>query len=87
MANVLHAMVVITTIVDWIHHVIYTHQLKHREYFRIKDDRPCKDRCRQGVDNGLGKNPLRRVFFRPKKSTYPVGAAELTAVPTGGTRL
>ncbi|POA46822.1 hypothetical protein C1893_17900 [Pseudomonas sp. MPR-ANC1] len=29
----------------------------------------CKDRCRQGVDNGLGKNPLRRVFFRLSKST------------------
>lgn len=42
MANVLHAMVAITTIVDWIHHVIYTHQLKHREYFRIKDDRPLQ---------------------------------------------
>jgi hypothetical protein len=29
------------------------------------------DRCRQGVDNGLGKNPLRRVFFR-----LNAGAAE-----------
>ena len=38
-----------------------------------------KDRCRQGVDNGLGKNPLRRVFFRPQKSAGIVVAGERVA--------
>ena len=39
-ANVLHALVAFSTIADWIHRVIYTHQLRHRECFRITDDRP-----------------------------------------------
>lgn len=63
-ANVLHAIATMSPVADWIRSVIWPHQLKHRERFRIMDDRPsARTRQRQGVDNGLGKNPLRRVFF------------------------
>ncbi|PTC17237.1 hypothetical protein C0J26_25330 [Pseudomonas baetica] len=65
MANVLHAMVAMSTIADWIHHVIYTHQLKHRECFRITDDRPL---ARIAADREsimvLGK-PASAGFFSP----------------------
>ncbi|MDQ0121627.1 hypothetical protein J2W17_000564 [Pseudomonas lini] len=74
-ANVLHAKVTMSSITDWIRSVISPHQLKHRKRFRIMDDRPlARIRSRQGVGNGLGKNPLRRVFFRPLKSCqFPCG--------------
>jgi hypothetical protein len=64
MANVLHALVAFTTITDWIHCVIYTHQLRHRECFRIKDDRPF---ARIAADREsimvLGKTRFGGFFF------------------------
>lgn len=75
-ANVLHAKVTMSSITDWIRSVISPHQLKHRKRFRIMDDRPsARIRSRQGVGNGLGKNPLRRVFFRRLESDhFPCGS-------------
>ena len=88
MANVLHAMVAMSTIADWIPRLIYTHQLRHRECFRITDDRPI---ARIAADREsimvLGKTRFGGFFYAPRKVWNPVGAAELTAVPTGGTRL
>ncbi|OOH78021.1 hypothetical protein BK673_23920 [Pseudomonas fluorescens] len=76
MANVLHALVAFTTIADWIHCVIYTHQLRHRECFRITDDRPF---ARIAADREsimvLGKTRFGGFFFVHGK-VYPfVGAA------------
>lgn len=64
MANVLHALIAFTTIADWIHSVIYTHQLRRRECFRIMDDRPF---ARIAADREsimvLGKTRFGGFFF------------------------
>jgi hypothetical protein len=69
MANVLHALVAFTTIADWIQWVIYTHQLRHRECFRITDDRPF---ARIAADREsimvLGKTRFGGFFFASGKS-------------------
>jgi hypothetical protein len=51
-----------------------------QEVLRITDDRPsARIRYRQGVDNGLGKNPPLAGFFSPaeKLATDLVGASLL----------